>query len=82
MIWPRFLARELTAPADGEGMAWGAGGARMPYAPAVVERTMKVQQVLLQAISGQITWLQAEEICEMAPAHAAALATALPAVRL
>jgi len=34
----------------------------MPYAPAVVERTMKVQEVLLQAISGKLTWPQAEEI--------------------
>ena len=34
----------------------------MPYAPAVVERTMKVQEVLMQAISGTLTWLQAEEI--------------------
>ena len=34
----------------------------MPYAPAVVERTMKVQEVLMQAISGQLTWLQAEDI--------------------
>lgn len=39
----------------------------MPYAPAVVERTMKVQQVLMQAISGQITWLQAEEILGWRP---------------
>jgi len=34
----------------------------MPYAPAVVERTMKVQEVLMQAISGTLTWLQTEEI--------------------
>ena len=33
----------------------------MPFAPAVVERTMKVQEVLMQAISGQLTWLQAED---------------------
>lgn len=34
----------------------------MPYAPAVVERTMKVQEVMLQALSGRLTWPQAEEI--------------------
>src|SRR6185503_11785727 len=34
----------------------------MAYAPAVVERTMKVQEVLLQAIGGKLTWPQAEEI--------------------
>lgn len=39
----------------------------MPYAPAVVERTMKVQEVLMQAISGQLTWLQAEEILGWRP---------------
>ena len=39
----------------------------MPFAPAVVERTMKVQQVLMQAISGQLTWLQAEEILGWPP---------------
>jgi transposase len=39
----------------------------MPYAPAVVERTMKVQEVLMQAISGQLTWLQAEDILGWRP---------------
>jgi transposase len=39
----------------------------MPVAPAVVERTMKVQEVLMQAISGQLTWLQAEDILGWRP---------------
>ena len=39
----------------------------MPYAPAVVERTMKVQEVLLKALSGQLTWWQAEEILGWKP---------------
>src|SRR3972149_2590508 len=39
----------------------------MPYAPAVVERTMKVQEVLLQAMSGKLTWWQAEEILGWSP---------------
>jgi transposase len=39
----------------------------MPYAPAVVERTMKVQEVLLQGISGQLTWWQVEEILGWRP---------------
>jgi transposase len=34
----------------------------MPYAAAVVERTMKVQEVMLRALSGQLTWPQVEEI--------------------
>ncbi len=39
----------------------------MAYAPAVVERTMKVQEVLMQAICGKLTWLQAEEILGWQP---------------
>ena len=39
----------------------------MPFAPAVVERTMKVQEVLMQAISGQLTWLEAEDILGWRP---------------
>jgi transposase len=39
----------------------------MPYAAAVVERTMKVQEVLMQAMSGQLTWLQAEDILGWRP---------------
>src|SRR4029077_15629920 len=39
----------------------------MAYAAAVVERTMKVQEVMMQAISGKLTWLQAEEILGWRP---------------
>ena len=39
----------------------------MAYASAVVERTMKVQEVMMQAISGKLTWLQAEEILGWQP---------------
>jgi transposase len=39
----------------------------MPYAAAVVERTMKVQEVMLQAFSGKLTWPQAEEILGWSP---------------
>lgn len=34
----------------------------MGYATAVVERTMKVQEVLLRALSGTLSWMQAAEI--------------------
>jgi len=34
----------------------------MPYPPGAVERAMKVQEVLLRAIAGQLTWIQAAEI--------------------
>lgn len=34
----------------------------MPYPPDAMERVMKVQQVILQALSGQLTWIQAADI--------------------
>src|SRR5712691_8139229 len=34
----------------------------MGYPPAVVERTMKVQEVMLRAMSGTLSWMQAAEI--------------------
>jgi transposase len=34
----------------------------MVYPPGAVERAMKVQEVLLRAIAGQVTWIQAAEI--------------------
>ena len=39
----------------------------MLYAAAAVERAMKVQQVLRQALSGAISWVQAAEILGLAP---------------
>jgi hypothetical protein len=33
MIWPRFVARELTAPADGVG--WANGGREVPHLKVV-----------------------------------------------
>ena len=34
----------------------------MAYAPGAVERAMKVQEVIIRAIDGQLTWIQAAEI--------------------
>ena len=39
----------------------------MPYPAAVVERTMKVQEIMLQALSGKLTWPQAEDILGWSP---------------
>ena len=39
----------------------------MPYAAGAVERAMKVQEVILRALSGQITWLQAADILGRSP---------------
>jgi len=34
----------------------------MLYAAAAVERAMKIQQVIVRALSGAITWLQVADI--------------------
>src|SRR5215475_273863 len=39
----------------------------MAYARAAVERAMKVQEVLLRAIDGQLTWVQAADILGYSP---------------
>ena len=39
----------------------------MPYCPAAVERAMKVHEVILRALSGQLTWLQAADILGRSP---------------
>jgi transposase len=39
----------------------------MAYPPGAVERAMKVQEVILRAIAGQLTWIQAAEILGCSP---------------
>jgi transposase len=39
----------------------------MTYAPGAVERVMKVQEVIVQALAGKLTWLQAAEILGRTP---------------
>src|SRR2546427_185855 len=39
----------------------------MVFAAAAVERAMKIQQVLMRALSGAITWLQAADILGLEP---------------
>jgi transposase len=39
----------------------------MLYAAAAVERAMKIQQVIVRALSGGITWLQAADILGVDP---------------
>ena len=46
-----------------------------PYPPRAAERAMKVQEVVLRAMSGQFNRIQAAEIIGMSPPqHAAAAA--------
>jgi hypothetical protein len=37
----------------------------MAYLAGAVERAMKVQEVILRALSGQLTWLQAADILDL-----------------
>jgi transposase len=39
----------------------------MPYPPGAVERAMKVQEVIVRALAGKLTWLQAAEILGRTP---------------
>ena len=39
----------------------------MPYAPGVVERAMKVEEVIVRALAGKLTWLQAADILGRSP---------------
>jgi transposase len=39
----------------------------MPYPPDAMERVMKAQQVILRALSGQLTWVQAADILGRTP---------------
>ena len=51
----------------------------MKCASAAWERAMRVQDVLLRAMSGEVHWFQAAEILQMAP-QSAAMAGAVRAV--
>ena len=44
----------------------------MTYGVIAVERAMKLQEVMLRAISGELSWLQAADILGMLPAVCAA----------
>ena len=39
----------------------------MAYARGVVERAMKVQEVIVRALAGTLTWVQAAEILGRSP---------------
>jgi len=39
----------------------------MAYPQSAVERAMKVQEVILRAIDGKLTWLQAADILGYSP---------------
>ena len=39
----------------------------MAYPPGVVERAMKVQEVIVRALAGKLTWLQAADILGRSP---------------
>ena len=39
----------------------------MAYPPGAVERAMKIQEVILRALDGKLTWLQAADILGRSP---------------
>src|SRR5262245_63004165 len=43
------------------------GEVLMAYPPGAVERAMKAQEVILRAIAGELTWIQAAEILGCSP---------------
>ena len=43
------------------------GEVAMSYAPGVVERAMKVQEVIVRALAGQLSWIQAADILQLSP---------------
>ena len=54
----------------------------MAYPPGAVERAMKAHEVIMRALNGQLTWIQAAEILGRQPAEHSAAAMAPPAPRL
>src|ERR1700693_5325605 len=67
MICPRFVARELTAPADGGVPGMVEQGVPHALCPGGRGANDEGQEVLMQAISGQLTWLEAEDILGWRP---------------
>jgi predicted ester cyclase len=43
------------------------GDVAMSYAPGGVERAMKVQEVIVRALAGRLTWIQAADILQLSP---------------
>src|SRR5262249_61990676 len=46
---------------------WAAREVPMVFAATAVERAMKIQEVIMRALSGAITWLQAADILGLDP---------------
>src|SRR5262245_2751127 len=43
------------------------GNVEVRISPAALERAMQVREVIAKAMSGEITWIQAADICQMSP---------------
>ena len=39
----------------------------MLFGPTALERTMKRQEIILRALSGELTWLKAADILDLTP---------------
>src|ERR1700741_3714531 len=68
MICPVELAHELSAFVVRLGVEMPEAG-MISYPESAVERAMKVQDVMLQAMAKKITWWQAAEILGISDRH-------------
>ena len=60
---PVELASDLSCPTAGlVTMDLAGGGEMVLYPVSAMERAMKIQEVVLRAISGEIRWFRAAEI--------------------
>src|SRR5262249_3917012 len=66
MICPLSRASDLSAFAAGWSTRCRRGGV-MEYSSAAWERAMRMQDVILRAMSGEISWFAAADILEMTP---------------
>jgi transposase len=55
-LWPRL---EVAAGLE--------GGGTLRYGPTAVERAMRMQEVILRALSGELSWMAAADILRMSP---------------
>ena len=58
--------RDMTAPAARDG-GMATEEVAMLYPARAVERAMKVHEIIMRALDGQLTWIQAAEILGRSP---------------
>src|SRR5213080_1025704 len=66
MMCPLFVASDLSVLRP-RRVRVSAGRPTMLYSPVALERAMTIREVVLRAMSGEISWIQAAEIIGCAP---------------